>query len=117
MNKTALITGATSGIGQACAKLLAKNKFDLIITGRREDRLSFLKSELEHFHSISVQTLCFDVRDRDQTIKSLASISGDKIDVLLNTRRLVLLGTTLPLAVILFFAFSRHPSQHLAIRA
>ncbi len=76
-NRIVLVTGATSGIGEATARLLAKNNFDLIITGRRKDRLEKLAKELP----TKVETLCFDVRDRDAVSKAL---SGKKIDVLIN---------------------------------
>ena len=59
MNKIALITGATSGIGKACAKILAENKFDLIITGRRKKRLDELSDNLKQKHHINVLTLNF----------------------------------------------------------
>lgn len=83
-NRIALITGATSGIGEATARLLATNGFDLILCGRRSDRLSKLAGELSK--SIKVTTLVFDVRDRGQAQKALHSLSGGwkKIDVLIN---------------------------------
>lgn len=84
MNRTALITGATSGIGKACAEILAKNQFNLIITGRRKNRLDFLLNELEKKHKISVTTLCFDVRDREETERQLSVLKGQTIDVLIN---------------------------------
>ena len=62
MSKLALITGATSGIGHATALLLAGKGTDLIITGRREERLLSLKKELEE-EGVRVLTLCFDVRE------------------------------------------------------
>ena len=82
--RNVLITGATSGIGEATARLLAKNNFNLILCGRREDRLQKLKKELsEH---TSVTTLSFDVRDKDEVKKAIGSLSVQwkKIDVLLN---------------------------------
>lgn len=66
MNPTALITGATAGIGQSTAKLLAKKSWNLILTGRRKDRLEKLKNELQAESSIQVQTLCFDVSNRSE---------------------------------------------------
>jgi NADP-dependent 3-hydroxy acid dehydrogenase YdfG len=79
-----LITGATSGIGEATARLLSKNNFDLILCGRRKDRLQKLKDELSN--ATDVITLSFDVRDYDEVKKSVSSLSGKwkNIDVLLN---------------------------------
>jgi len=54
MNKLTLITGATSGIGQACAEKFAANKHDLIITGRRESRLKELAEKLKKNYGIQV---------------------------------------------------------------
>lgn len=76
-NRVALVTGATSGIGEATARLLAKNNFDLIICGRRKDRLDKLAKELP----TKVETISFDVRDRKSVEKALA---GKKVDVLIN---------------------------------
>ena len=84
MKYTALVTGATSGIGKACAQILAKKNFNLIITGRRDERLQSLKAELEQEHTCSVQTLCFDVRNREETIAVLNSLTSQKIDILIN---------------------------------
>jgi len=53
MNKVTLITGATSGIGLACAYKFAQNKHDLILTGRRKDRLEKLAYELKSKHAVS----------------------------------------------------------------
>ena len=64
MKKWALITGATSGIGKETANLMAKNDFNLVITGRREQKLRELKSTLEANFSVEVETLSFDVSDR-----------------------------------------------------
>jgi len=85
MSKIALITGATSGIGEAAALTLAGNKMNLIITGRRHDRLSILKNKLEE-RNVRVLTLCFDVRDEVAVKDALGNLPEEwrKIDVLLN---------------------------------
>ncbi len=82
--RIALITGATSGIGEATAHLLAQNNFNLILCGRREDRLTKLKEELSS--STEVTTLSFDVRDKQEVKNAIASLSApwNKIDVLIN---------------------------------
>src|SRR5690606_34604341 len=82
--RTALITGATSGIGEATARILAKNSFNLILCGRRKDRLESLHSELAQ--QTDVHTLSFDVRDRKATEDALASLEGKwkTVDVLVN---------------------------------
>ncbi|HLR91000.1 MAG TPA: SDR family NAD(P)-dependent oxidoreductase [Balneolaceae bacterium] len=83
IDKWVLITGATSGIGRESAILFAQNGANLILTGRREDRLIRLKEELEENHSIEVQTNCFDVRNRAECKKCVDSIE-QPIDILLN---------------------------------
>jgi NADP-dependent 3-hydroxy acid dehydrogenase YdfG len=82
--RTALITGATSGIGEATARLLAKNKYNLILCGRRRDRLENLQGELSK--QIRVTTLSFDVRDYGAVKTALNSLAPEwkKIDVLIN---------------------------------
>lgn len=84
MNRIAFITGATSGIGEATARLLAKNSFDLILCGRRQDRLSALTKELSSL--VRVTTLSFDVRDQKEVASSIQSLPKEwkKIDVLVN---------------------------------
>ena len=84
MDKTALITGATSGIGKACAELLAENSYNLIICGRREEKLEQLRQKLEA-HT-KVLTRSFDVRDREMTTRIIASLpdAWKPIDVLIN---------------------------------
>jgi 3-hydroxy acid dehydrogenase / malonic semialdehyde reductase len=84
MKKLVLITGATSGIGEATAYLLAKNNFRLLICGRRKERLIKLKNELSQLTEI--QTLSFDVSDKKGVQESFASLSEEwkTIDVLIN---------------------------------
>jgi 3-hydroxy acid dehydrogenase/malonic semialdehyde reductase len=81
MEKTVLITGATSGIGKATAILLAENGYRLILTGRRNDRLIVLKSELESKFNIKVLTLNFDIRSREETEKALEEVKNNNLDV------------------------------------
>lgn len=80
-----LITGATSGIGEATALLLAENNFNLVLCGRRQDRLKALKEKLST--KTKVQTLAFDVRDKDEVKKAISSLPADwkNIDVLINS--------------------------------
>lgn len=83
-NRTALITGATSGIGEATARLLARNSYNLVVCGRREDRLQKLKDTLSP--QTAVTTLMFDVRNYAQVKTALASLSEPwrNIDILIN---------------------------------
>ncbi len=82
--KTALITGATSGIGLATANIFARNKIKLILCGRRKDRLDKIKTELEAF--TPVHCLNFDVRDKEATFREIESLpeAFSKIDILIN---------------------------------
>ena len=81
-----LITGATSGIGKSTAELFAKNGHDLIVTGRREDRLKEFKTLLESTYKIKVTTLCFDIRNLSEVENAISNLSPEnkKIDVLVN---------------------------------
>ena len=90
--KTALITGATAGIGQACAHILAKNGFNIIITGRRAERLAEAAQELHTTYGVQVHTLCFDVRDRQQTFDAIASLppQWQSINLLVNNAGLAM---------------------------
>jgi len=85
-NKIVLISGATSGIGEACSIEFAKNDYNLIITGRRTERLEALKTKLEEDYNILVYTLTFDIREQKEVAKAIASIPQDfrDIDVLVN---------------------------------
>lgn len=89
--KTILITGATSGIGEACARKFAVMGSNLILNGRNMDKLERLKHELTAL-GIEVLTLPFDVRDRQAMRQSLDSLQGQwkAIDVLINNAGLVL---------------------------
>ncbi|MEZ4809694.1 MAG: SDR family NAD(P)-dependent oxidoreductase [Allomuricauda sp.] len=84
MKKTALITGATSGIGKATAKLFAKERYNLVLCGRRQDRLDELRGQLGQ--TISVHTLNFDIRDREAVLSAVESLpkAFSKIDILIN---------------------------------
>lgn len=85
MQKIALVTGATSGIGEATALLLSENGFNMIITGRRQDRLDRLKAKLEASGS-RVLDLCFDVRDEAEVNTALGNLPSEwqTIDLLVN---------------------------------
>lgn len=84
--KTVLISGATAGIGQACAIEFAKKGYALILTGRRKSRLEDSKSKLEEDYSIKVHTLNFDIRQQTEVAKAIASIpeAFRSIDILVN---------------------------------
>lgn len=86
MRKIAFITGATSGIGEATASLLAKNNFDLIITGRRTQRLGQLRMKIQSETEAEVLTLNFDIRKLDEIRYAINTLSGKwrNIDVLIN---------------------------------
>ncbi|MDO5663814.1 MAG: SDR family oxidoreductase [Bacteroidia bacterium] len=83
--KIALITGVTSGIGEATTLKLAENGFDVIITGRRNDRLAALKENLER-NGTRVLSLCFDVRVESEVKSAIESLPNDwkNIDILVN---------------------------------
>lgn len=91
MNKTVLITGATSGIGLACARKFATNSDRLILTGRKPQLLEEIRSELTA-KGTEVLTLVFDVRDREQATKCIEGLPAEwkDIDVLVNNAGLAL---------------------------
>lgn len=91
MKKIALITGATSGIGEACARKFAEGGYDLILTARREEKLAEIKAELEA-KGTKVKTLAFDVRNTAEAKKAMDSLDEEwkKIDVLINNAGLAL---------------------------
>jgi 3-hydroxy acid dehydrogenase / malonic semialdehyde reductase len=92
MNKIVFITGATSGFGKAAAEKFAANKYDVIITGRRENLLLALQKELENNFGVEVLPLVFDVRERAATTTIISNIPDrwKQIDVLLNNAGLAL---------------------------
>lgn len=87
-----LITGATSGFGEACAKKFAANGYDLIITGRRKERLDSLQQQLQQQHNVKVLPLCFDVRDEKAVSTTLNGIAEEwkAVDILINNAGLAL---------------------------
>jgi len=85
MSKLTLITGATSGIGKACAEKFAKNNHNLVLTGRRKERLQELAGKLENEYKISVLPLTFDIRNKDEVEEAVAKIPQDqKVEILIN---------------------------------
>lgn len=87
MSNYVFITGATSGFGEACAKIFAQNNWNLILTGRRNDRLNFVSQELKNSYGVDIITLNFDVRNQLEVIKSINSLEDkitDNIEILIN---------------------------------
>lgn len=85
MQKTALITGATSGIGQATAKIFAEKGINLILCGRRKSRLDDIKKELED--KVKITTLSFDVGNREAVFSAIENLSDQNkkdINILVN---------------------------------
>lgn len=90
MNRTILITGATSGFGEACARKFAESGDHLIITGRRKERLEKLQQELQD--KVQVLPLVFDVQDKAAVFAAIAGLpeAWRKVDVLINNAGLAL---------------------------
>jgi NADP-dependent 3-hydroxy acid dehydrogenase YdfG len=87
MNKTVLITGASSGIGKACALHFAANNYNLILTGRRKNNLKEIADEIKKSYSVELSICCFDVRDKAEMENALTGLGEQKlkmIDVLIN---------------------------------
>lgn len=89
MGKIVLITGATSGIGEACARHFAESGYDLVLTGRNAEKLEAVKAKLT---GVEVKTLVFDVRDREAAKAAVGSLEGRwrDIDVLVNNAGLAI---------------------------
>ncbi len=92
LNNIALITGATSGFGKAIAEIFALNGWNLIITGRRNDRLIEIQTSLQVQFKIDVNTSCFDVRNNEEVKQNLEILPAEwkQIDVLVNNAGLAL---------------------------
>lgn len=86
MNKIALVTGSTSGLGKSIAYRLAKEGYNVIITGRRKERLDELEKEIETKYDVQALSLVFDVRLYSEVESAISSIPSDwkNIDVLVN---------------------------------
>jgi len=86
MPKIALITGATAGIGEACARLFASYRYNLVITGRRADRLRLLADELMRENGVEVRVLTMDVRHKAEVERQLNGLDDHwkVVDVLIN---------------------------------
>ena len=95
--KTILITGATSGIGKACAELFAKENYQLILTGRRAERLEKIKQDLISKYKVKIHVLCFDIQNKKATENAINTLpeSFKNIAILLNNAGLALGKETL----------------------
>jgi NADP-dependent 3-hydroxy acid dehydrogenase YdfG len=84
--KTVFVTGATSGIGKAVAKIFSKNGYNLIISGRREELLIELKEALEEKYAVKVETLIFDIRNPEEAKAAFDGMEDEwkYIDILVN---------------------------------
>lgn len=92
-NPVIFISGATAGIGEATARLFAQKGYDLIITGRRADRLETFKTELIQNSNVNVIGLCFDVRNQSEVIDNIRIIPKDwtsRLKIVLNNAGLAL---------------------------
>lgn len=92
MPKIVFITGATSGFGKACAEKFASHGYDLILNGRREERLNEIKAWLEKKFNVAVCLLPFDVQNRGKVFDAIENIpeAWQGIDVLINNAGLAL---------------------------
>jgi len=92
MSNIIFITGATSGFGKACALKFAAHGYDLILNGRRKDRLDDLQTSIQNKFNIAVCTMAFDVQSQEEVFSAINSISGEwqNIDVLINNAGLAL---------------------------
>jgi len=86
MSKIVLITGASSGIGAACAEIFASNHYDLVLAARRKEKLEVLASDLKARFGVQVLNVELDVRDAEAVAAKLNALPDNwkKIDVLVN---------------------------------
>jgi len=86
MNKTILITGATSGFGKAIAEKFAAENYNCIITGRRKEKLDALAAALSSNQNVSILPLAFDVSNKEQVFEAINNLKDEwrNIDVLVN---------------------------------
>ncbi|MBK9390882.1 MAG: SDR family NAD(P)-dependent oxidoreductase, partial [Bacteroidetes bacterium] len=86
MNKIVMVTGATAGFGRATAEIFAKNGYNIIITGRRKERLDELEKELLKTGKIKVLSLNFDVRKLEEVNSTVNNLAEEwkSIDILVN---------------------------------
>lgn len=86
MNKIALITGASSGIGEACAHVFARQGFDLVLTGRQTEKLEKLAEALNIQFNTKVAVSAFDIRNKEAVQHNLETLPAEwkKVDVLIN---------------------------------
>jgi 3-hydroxy acid dehydrogenase / malonic semialdehyde reductase len=92
MAKTVFITGATSGFGKACAEKFAGNGYNVIITGRRQDRLNELQQQLQQRFNVKVFSLVFDVQDKQAVFTAVDGLEAEwrNINILINNAGLAL---------------------------
>jgi short-subunit dehydrogenase len=83
-HKTAFVTGATSGIGASYARRFASEGYDLILTGRRIDKLNALADRLREEYAVCVETLCIELSDKEEIERFEQTVCGGEIDVLVN---------------------------------
>ena len=92
MKKIVFVTGATSGFGEACAHIFAKNNYSLILNGRREERLKELQKGLSELYNTNSYLLPFDVQDQEKVFQSINNLPDEwkQIDILINNAGLAL---------------------------
>jgi 3-hydroxy acid dehydrogenase/malonic semialdehyde reductase len=86
MRPIAIITGATAGFGRATAEILARNEFDVVITGRRTEKLESLEEEIRSGTGADVLSLTFDIRDQEAVKQACEQLKGKwaNVDLLVN---------------------------------